>query len=190
MRTLRTQRLVIRNWESRDRDLFHRINSDEAVMTFFPFRRNRQEADDFMERLRGGIAARGYGFTALELAATGETIGFAGLNPCGLEPLLPGDAIEIGWRLAPEFWGKGLVTEAGEALLDFGFEEIDLDEIVSFAVWNNDRSIAVMRRLGLRPDPERNFDHPKVPETHPHLKRHVFYSLKRSDWRERKKAAL
>ncbi|MEX0405196.1 GNAT family N-acetyltransferase [Aquibium sp. LZ166] len=189
MRALRTQRLILRNWEDRDRELFFRINSDDAVMTFFPFRRSRQEADDFMERLRARIAAQGYGFTALELAATGQAIGFAGLNPAGLEPVLPADTIEIGWRLAPEFWGKGLVTEAGEALLAFGFEELDLDEVVSFAVWNNDRSTAVMRRLGMRPDAARDFDHPKVPDTHPHLKRHIFYGLTRSAWRERKKAA-
>lgn len=189
MKALTTERLIIRNWEDRDRDLFFRINSDEKVMEFFPFRRSRAETDEFMGDLRLGIAARGYGFTALELAATSQTIGFAGVNPAGMEPILPAGAIEIGWRLAPEYWGNGYVTEAAEALLAFGFETLDLDEIVSFAVCNNRRSTAVMQRLGMRPDPARDFDHPRVPGTQPHLRRHVFHSLSRADWRERKKAA-
>jgi len=186
LRPLRTDRLVIRNWEDRDRDLFFRINSDERVMEFFPFRRGRMESDRFMEELREGIASRGYGFTALELAATGKAIGFAGLAPVHLQPFLPDGAIEIGWRLAPEFWGKGYVTEAAGALLSFGFEALNLDEIVSFAVWNNERSTAVMRRIGMVADPSCDFDHPAVPDSHPHLKRHVVYRLRRQDWRRRK----
>ena len=64
-----------------------------------------------------------------------------------------------------------------------------LEEIVSFAVWNNHRSTAVMERLGMRHDPAGDFDHPRVPDTHPHLRRHVLYRLTRSEWQERKKAA-
>ena len=102
--------------------------------------------------------------------------------------VLPGGTIEIGWRLAPEFWGQGYVTEAAEAWLAYGFETLDLDEIVSFAVAENHRSIAVMKRLGMRADPEADFDHPTVPESHPHLKRHVLYRLSRADWQARKRA--
>ena len=91
--------------------------------------------------------------------------------------------VEIGWRLAPEFWGNGYATEAGGELLRFGFEELDLAEIVSFAVRQNEPSMAVMHRLGMRHEPAGDFDHPKVPDTHPHLKRHVFYTLSRTDWR-------
>lgn len=183
MMRLETARLVIRNWEDRDRDLFHRINSDDKVMRFFPFRRTRDEADAFLDRIRTGNEARGYGFAALELKETGACVGFAGLHPTEAIPPRPGGTVEIGWRLAPEHWGKGYVTEAGEALLRFGFEKLGLEEIVSFAVWNNEPSIAVMRRLGMRHEPEGDFDHPDVPDTHPHLKRHVFHTLSRKDWR-------
>ena len=185
---LETPRLTLRNWEDRDRDLFHRINSDEAVMRFFPFRRSRAEADAFLDILRTGIAERGYGFAAIEVKENRACAGFAGLHPSGPIPPRPEGATEIGWRLAPEFWGKGYVTEAGEAWLRFGFETLHLDEIVSFAVWNNHASTAVMERLGMRRDPAGDFDHPKVPDTHPALKRHVFYALSRDDWRQRQAA--
>lgn len=158
-------------------------------MEFFPFRRSRVESDRFLEKLRDDIAVTGLGFTALELVKTGETIGFAGLARTNLAPFVPYGAVEIGWRLAPEFWGMGYVTEAAEALLAFGFQELGLAEIVSFAVWNNERSIAVMKRIGMSRDPSCDFNHPGVPDSHPHLKRHVFYRLRREEWRNRRKTA-
>ena len=185
MRQIRTERLILRNWEERDRDLFHRINSDDRVMEFFPFRRDRAEADAMMDRMRKDILAHGYGWTAVEIAASRTCIGFVGLHDAEIEPIVPAGTIEIGWRLAPEFWGHGYVTEAAEALLDFGFETLGRDEIISFAVWNNHRSTAVMERLGMTRDAAGDFDHPRVPDTHPELKRHVLYRLSRDDWRRR-----
>jgi RimJ/RimL family protein N-acetyltransferase len=189
MKPIRTERLVLRNWEERDRELFHRINSDERVMEFFPHRRDRAESDAMMDRLAAKIAADGFGFAAAEIAATGKCIGFVGLTGmAGYVPAFADGTIEIGWRLAPEYWGEGYVTEASKAWLAFGFEKLGLDEIVSFAVWNNVRSTAVMERLGMRRDPSRDFNSPKVPNTHPALKRHVVYTLTRTDWAKEKAA--
>lgn len=185
MTPLRTDRLILRNWQNRDRDLFHRINSDERVMEFFPFRRDRAQADAVMDKMRADITEHGYGWTPAEIAATGECIGFVGLNIAELEPALPAGMMEIGWRLAPEFWGNGYVTEAAKAWLDFAFERLGREEIVSFAVWNNVRSTAVMERLGMRPDPSGDFDHPNVPDTHQHLRRHALYRLTHEEWQAR-----
>lgn len=185
MTPLRTERLILRNWEERDRPLFHRINSDERVMEFFPFRRDRAQSDTLFDTLRHGIAVEGFGFAAAEIAATGECIGFVGLHGTDhLEPFFPAGTIEVGWRLAPEHWGHGYVTEAARAHLAQGFETFGFDEIVSFAVINNFRSTAVMERLGMRRDEAGDFDHPRIPDTHPHLKRHALYRLTRRDWRE------
>ncbi len=186
MKPIRTDRLILRNWEERDRELFHRINSEDRVMEFFPFRRDRRQADAKMGELRETIDRDGYGFAAAEIAATGQCIGFVGITGTDYLPFLPAGTIEIGWRLAPEFWGKGYVTEASEAWLAFGFETLGVDEIVSFAVEENHRSTAVMKRLGMRPDPGADFDHPAVPDSHPHLKRHVMYRLSREGWQARK----
>lgn len=182
MTPMRTERLVLRNWEDRDRDVFHRINSDERVMEFFATHRSRSESDAFMDLIRGEIAEFGYGMAAVELAATGECIGFTGIAEAELEPRFPADMIEIGWRIVPEHWGKGYVTEAARRWLAFGFATLDLPEIVSFAVEANRRSTAVMRRLGMRRDTSADFDHPKVPPSHPHLSRHVLYRLSREGW--------
>jgi RimJ/RimL family protein N-acetyltransferase len=183
VKPIRTPRLILRNWEERDRDLFHRINSDPMVMEFFPFRRDRAQADAKLEELRDAIGRDGFGFAAIEIAATGRCQGFAGLSrPNGL-PMLPPDTIEIGWRLAPESWGNGYATEAARAWLAFGFENLRRDEIVSFAVASNRRSTAVMERIGLERDHGADFDHPMIGEDHAHLRRHVVYRLRRDNWR-------
>ena len=188
MKPILTQRLILRNWEERDRELFYRINSDDEVLEFFPFRRSRAEADAKMDQFRSWIAEDGYGFAAAEIAATGQCIGFVGLFDTDNLPFLPEGTIEIGWRLAPEFWGKGYVTEAAKAWLTFGFETLGVDEIVSFAVEGNRRSTAVMQRIGMTADRSRDFDHPGIPDSHPQLRRHVFYALRRQDW-EKQRAA-
>ncbi len=174
---LETERLIIRNWKAEDRELFHLINSDKTVMKYFPFIRTRTQSDLMMDDLKADISKLGYGYTALALKETGEPIGFCGLHHCKAEPILAYENIEIGWRLAPQFWGKGYVTEAALRLLAFGFEELQLDEIISFAVHTNEKSFSVMERIGMIRDAAKDFDHPLVPDTHPQLKRHVFYAI-------------
>jgi RimJ/RimL family protein N-acetyltransferase len=180
---LETDRLIVRNWRDADRELFFEINSNETVMAFFPFRRNRADADAFFDHVRTMIEETGLGFYALETKASGETIGFCGLVRTNLEPFMPHGTVEIGWRLAARRWGQGLITEAATALLRHGFETLQLDEIVSFAVHDNHRSTAVMQRLGMHRNPADDFDHPRVPDAKPALKRHVLYRLTADQWR-------
>jgi RimJ/RimL family protein N-acetyltransferase len=102
-------------------------------------------------------------------------VGFVGLNRVSFEAHFT-PAVEVGWRLAQPFWGNGYATEAAAAAVRFGFEQVDLDEIVSFTTTTNEPSIRVMRRLGMRHDAAGDFDHPRVPEGSP-LRRHVLYRL-------------
>lgn len=182
MKTVETARLLIRNWQERDRDLFYRINSDERVMAFFPFRRSRAEADAFFDRLRAEVQASAIGFAAVERKDTGDCIGICGLHADDVVPTLPGGAVEIGWRLVPEAWRHGYASEAAQALLAEAFSRLGLDEVVSYAVWNNERSTAVMRRIGMHAEPAHDFDHPCVPDTHAQLKRHAFHRITREEW--------
>jgi RimJ/RimL family protein N-acetyltransferase len=103
-------------------------------------------------------------------------IGFTGLNTARFDaPFTP--AVEVGWRLARDHWGNGYATEAAAAAIAFGFDELHLDEIVSFTACRNARSRRVMERLGMTRDPADDFDHPKVPDR---LNPHVLYRLARS----------
>lgn len=182
MSLLETERLIIRNWQESDRDLFHRINSDDQVMTFFPFRRNRAEADAVMDRFSKEISERGYGFAAMECRDSREVIGFTGIRQVNGLPSLPTGSHEIGWRLVPEAWGKGYATEAASAWLEFAFHRLKLSEIFSFAVHDNHASLAVMRRIGMVELTDQAFDHPLVPDSHPELKRHRLFRLSAEEW--------
>lgn len=179
---IETPRLLLRNWQETDRAFFHEINSDPAVMEFFPALRSREESDALMDRVVAMINDDSFGFYALQDKDTGDTVGFTGLMRTDLEPFMPKGVLEIGWRLAQRYWGKGYVTEAALASLAYAFDERAEDEVVSFAVHNNHRSISVMQRIGMVSNPQRAFDHPKVPDTHPQLKRHVLYTINKQQW--------
>jgi len=176
---LETERLLLRRWRPEDRTPFAALNADPEVMRHFPALLTRRESDALADRIEAHIDHEGWGLWAMEVRATGAFIGFTGLARPGFEaPFMP--AVEIGWRLAQPAWGQGFATEAAHASLRFAFEALELEQLVSLAVVANERSRAVMRRIGMRHDPGGDFDHPLVEP--PHLRRHVLYRLRAVDW--------
>ena len=144
-------------------------------MRYFPAALERRQSDAFVERESIAIASRGWGLWAVEVVDEAPFIGFVGLaEPSFRAHFTP--AVEVGWRLARQHWGKGYATEAADEALRFGFEELGLDEIVSFTAVANRRSRRVMERLGMTHDPADDFEHPRLPEGHP-LRPHVLYRL-------------
>ena len=134
----------------------------------------RAESDALIEELEARFEVNGYGLWAVELG-DGALAGFVGLNPVPDE-LPPAPAVEVGWRLARAHRGHGYATEAAWASIGFGFERLGLGEIVSFTATGNDRSRAVMERLGMRRDEAGDFDHPGIPRGDD-LRPHVLYRL-------------
>lgn len=183
-----TSRLILGTWLETDRDLFREINADPKVMEFFPFRRRHEEADAFLGKLNGMITGDGLGFYAVVLKETDQPIGFCGISRANMPGIFSDDTIEIGWRLATRYWGNGYITEAAAGLLGYAFARQQSDVIVSFAVEKNHRSTNVMKRLGMRRQPELDFRHPRVPDTHPQLQRHVVYTVSRDEWQARRPA--
>ena len=86
--------------------------------------------------------------------------------------------VEIGWRIASEYWNRGYASEAARAILTFGFETLQLEEIVSFTVPGNFPSRRVMEKIGMEHNVVDDFDHPLLPVGHP-LRRHVLYRIGR-----------
>jgi RimJ/RimL family protein N-acetyltransferase len=181
--TIATDRLILRNWRDEDRPAFFEMNADPKVMRFFERIRNRAEADAVFDRLAGEIDRNGYGFWAMELRKTGEVIGFTGLRDIDFDASFT-PSVEIGWRLLTRHWSKGYATEAARASLAHGFEHMELAEIVSFAVTENWPSRRVMERIGMRREPEHDFDHPDITPGSP-LARHAFYRLTAAEWRQK-----
>jgi RimJ/RimL family protein N-acetyltransferase len=174
-----TDRLLLRQWRDDDFEAFAKLSASSVAMEFFPKCLDREESDVQAEKYRQRIINQGWGFWAVELRGVSPFIGFVGLNrPDASLPVSP--CVEIGWRMLPEYWGKGYATEAARAALRVGFEQLELEEIVSFTATINVRSQHVMQRLGMQHDGEK-FDHPLVPDDSP-LKEHVVYRLSRECW--------
>jgi RimJ/RimL family protein N-acetyltransferase len=178
---LTTERLLLRGWRDGDRAPFAEMNGDPAVMEHFPSPLDRAASDDLVERMLGHWAEHGFGLWAVERRADQTFLGFTGLyRPLFEAHFTP--AVEVGWRFARGAWGQGYATEAARASLEYGFEVVGLDEIVSFTAPANTRSRRVMERIGMQRDPADDFDHPRIPPGH-RLRRHVLYRLSRDDWR-------
>lgn len=176
-RELRTERLRLRRWLPADREPFAALNADPRVMEYFPALLSREESDAAAARIEAHFAEHGFGLWAVEVTDVAPFAGFIGLNIPRIQAHFT-PCIEIGWRLAAEFWGRGFATEGARATLAFGFESLRLDEIVSYTVPDNLRSRRVMEKLSMTHDPHDDFAHPLLPVGHG-LSRHVLYRIKR-----------
>ncbi len=170
----------MRKWRESDLEPFAALNADPEVMRRFPAPLTRAESDAFAAREQTLIAERGWGLWAVELVDGSAFVGFVGLARAPFEAHFT-PAVEVGWRLAREQWGKGYATEGARAAIAFGFEDLNLDEIVSFTTVGNGRSRRVMERLAMTHDEADDFDHPRLAPGHP-LRRHVLYRLRRTAW--------
>lgn len=170
-----TDRLILRRWRKYDREPFAQLNADARVMEFFPQTLSRADSDSLVDRIEADFEEHGFGPYAAELIADGSFIGSIGLAvPKFQEHFMP--CVEIGWRLAAAYWGRGLATEGARAIVQHAFADLGLKELVSFTVPANLRSLRVMRKLEMTHNTADDFDHPGLPEGHP-LRRHVLYRL-------------
>ncbi len=174
-----TDRLILRHWQQSDREPFSRLNGNPRVMEFMPELLSRDESDRLADRIGEHFREHGFGLCAAELRQDHSFIGFIGLSvPAFQATFTP--CVEIGWRLSADRWGQGLATEGARAMMRYAFENVGLDEVVSFTIPGNVRSRRVMEKLGMARNPADDFDHPRLPEGHP-LRRHVLYRLRRSE---------
>jgi RimJ/RimL family protein N-acetyltransferase len=172
---IETQRLTLRAWKDSDLPAWAAMNADPQVREFLGPLLTFEQASAWVLNYQDRLDRYGYGFWALEVTATGEFIGFTGLDTVDDE--MPFTGIEIGWRLARSAWGHGYATEAAQAALRYGFDVLELPEILAVTMARNERSQAVMRRLGMTTDPAEDFDDPDVEDAS--LRRYVVYRIRR-----------
>lgn len=178
---LETERLILREWRDSDLEPFAALNADPEVMEFFPKLMTGDETAAMVERFKARLAADGFCFWATEERQTGNFIGFVGLGrPVFDANFMP--CVEIGWRLARPYWGRGYAPEAAIAALRDGFENHKLDEIVAFTASLNAKSIRVMEKISMCRDPHDDFLHPNVADGH-RLQPHVLYRMTNEHWR-------
>jgi RimJ/RimL family protein N-acetyltransferase len=167
---LRTPRLLLRPWRDEDIAAFLEMSADPVMMEYLP------PADEaWVARARAHWNQHGFGQWVVDIPGEAPFIGVVGLGTISYEaPFTP--AVDVAWRLARPYWGRGYAVEAAKAALDYGFDKLGLSEIVALTVPANQRSRRVMERLGMTCAATDDFDHPRVPEGP--LRRHVLYRLR------------
>ena len=171
MRTyIETSRLILRDWKVEDLSLFAGINADPNVMEYFLKPLTVNETFAFYERIQDELNNYGYGLFAVERKEDSCFIGYTGLHRFTFEADFSPN-VEIGWRLAANYWGHGYAPEAAAACLEFA-KQSGLNEVYSFTSLQNVRSQRVMQKIEMNLIKE--FDHPLVPKDHPLLK-HILY---------------
>lgn len=175
MAELHTDRLVLRRWRDSDLGPWAAMNADPEVREHLGDVLNREQSDASVALFQAEFDRRGYGWWAVEVQATGEFIGFAGLDE--VDDGMPFTGVEIGWRLARSAWGRGYATEAALTVLGYGFDTLELPEVLAVTTATNLRSQAVMRRIGMNRNPADDFDDPAAPEGP--LRPNVLYRIAR-----------
>jgi ribosomal-protein-alanine N-acetyltransferase len=184
---LRTERLLLRTWRDDDLAPYAQLSADPRVMEYFPKPLSRDESDASAVRFRDHFTAYGFGMWAVEVPGVAPFIGFVGLCWVPFEaPFTP--AVEIGWRLAAEHWGRGYASEGAHAALAAGFGQLGLDDVVSMAMPGNLPSLRVMEKLGMQRSPSEDFLHPWVTAAGPKQLR-VLYRISRAAWAARAQTA-
>lgn len=169
----RSTRLGFRNWMQDDVLPMSRINADPVVMEFFPGTKTMEETQAFVERMQKQFDEKGFCYFAVDRLDTGVFIGFVGISEQTFESDFT-PCVDIGWRLSTEQWGNGFATEGAKRCLEYAFNELNLQTIVSVCPVVNKRSAAVMQKIGMQEI--RTFDHPLL--THDAwLKNCVLYQI-------------
>ena len=173
---LTTPRLVLRTFRRDDLAEYAALNAHPEVVRYLggePL--TRQHSDEIAEWAQQVYTEEGIGLLAVERREDGVFLGMCGLHHQESYP----DDVEVAWRFAYGYWGNGYATEAATAWLDHGFATLGFPRIISITDTPNERSLAVMRRLGM------TFDHAAQIEDEGEVFDAVIYSITAERWRER-----
>ncbi|NEA32723.1 GNAT family N-acetyltransferase [Streptomyces sp. SID13031] len=172
MRT--TDRLYLRPFRDEDLPAWADLNTDPEVMRYLGGKPlTRAETDEIASAVNSRYEADGTGFLAIERRSDGAFLGAAGLTHESWHP----DDLDLGWRLARQYWGHGYATEAAASWLTCAFTDLDLPRVLSSTETANTKSAAVMQRLGM------TFDHEALLEEASETFAAVIYSITQQTWK-------
>jgi len=172
MMDLRTQRLLLRPLSPEDEEALFRLWNDPQVRRYLwddqPVA--REVVREQLALSQQDFRERGFGLFGLFPAGQpGALIGF-----CGLRRIDGGEDVEVLYGLLPGFWKQGLATEAAQAVLRFGFEQVGLEQIFAGADLDNAASLRCMQRLGMSDAGERRVGPQQLPARYYRLARRDF----------------
>ncbi len=164
-----TERLALRRMTLDDFDAVRRIHSDPEVMWVYGGVFSEQQTREWMQRNLDRYERDGVGFFAITLKSSGELVGCGGIimqeTDQGVEP-------EVGYQMRRDQQGKGYATEMAWGCMEYAFETMQADHIISLIRPDNMPSRRVAEKNGLVVDREMMF----------HDMPHLVYRLTKLDW--------
>jgi RimJ/RimL family protein N-acetyltransferase len=142
--TVLTERLILRCWRPSDIDPYAAMNADEETMRWLNGTASRTSTESIVIHLAGMWIMLGYGMWAVEDRESGEFLGRAGTYYADGWP-----GIEVAVSIRRDRWGQGLGSEAIRAALDFGFDHLEVDELITATHQRNVGMNAIARKLGM-----------------------------------------
>lgn len=177
-----TGRLILRDWREDDWPEFFRVTNTPAVMRWLGGVLDADGMAKQRARVETCHAANGFCFWAAERKSAGALLGFCGLKRADAPGSTVTGAVEVGWRLREDAWGRGYAKEAAIASLDAAFSRYGAEEVVALTVIDNSPSWGLMERLGMRRREELDYDDMRY---EPPWRRAIVYSVDRNGWMHR-----
>ena len=182
-----TERLRLREWEDADEVRFYEVMNRPEVMTHLGGLQSLDEWRAGFSRIRACQAEFGHAFWVVEDRTSGEILGFCGIKRVNSPGTDMTGEHEIGWRLRPEAWGKGIAKEAAIASLDLAFGRFEAPHVIALTIAPNEASWGLMHRLGMKRREDLDFiDSRFGPELNPN----IVYRIDAKDWPAARAAAL
>jgi RimJ/RimL family protein N-acetyltransferase len=148
---IQTERLQLRKMKETDVDLLLKIFADPLAMKYYPSTKNRAETLEWIQWTLDNYKQHGVGLWIVESKANGQFLGQCGIVPQEVDGEVEW---EIGYLFVREQWGNGYATEAARACLDYGFQELQFERMISLPAANNEPSKKVARRIGMHRERE------------------------------------
>ncbi len=156
MTILETERLLLRVFRPEDIEGFAPLEADPEVMRFYPSGpRPREWAERGVRYFIRTQEQHGYSLWAVIHKSNDRFIGYCGLVP---QTLNGNEEVEVGYKLARAYWGRGLATEAARAVRDWGFARLDVPRLVSVIDPGNAASVRVAEKMGMSRDVDVIYD--------------------------------
>jgi len=143
---IETKSLLLREITLDNKEDLFKLQSDSEVQKYTgePIITTMKEIEAAIKIRMEDYKKYGYGRWATILKNEMQFIGWSGLA------YLPEfDEVDLGYRFLPQYWGLGLATEAAEAILNYGFNQLELEKIIAIAMKENKASIRVMEKIGM-----------------------------------------
>ena len=183
-----TRRLRLREWDEEDEVRFYAVMNRPEVMEHLGGVQTPEEWSAAYQRVVGFQRDYGHTFWIIEERDSGAILGFCGIkrvNAPGAGDLT--GKHEIGWRVVPESWGKGIAKEAAIASMDLAFDRFDAPQVIATTVPANAASQGLMKRLGMKRREELDYVDTRFgPELNPT----IVFTMDHADWPEARTAAL